>query len=548
MLGKYKSFISKIICISVIFLNHSCSKSEDKIDEKENASVSFVENSLPGGELSSQAGIARILVESQSIEWQITIGDVIEGKEFISSVSPADGGSTDSNEKETQIVSVRYNANSSLYINKQELILSSLDGTIKETIVLSQESILADAIQISLNTNSIYQTISGFGAANGIWGSYLNPSEMELALGMGDDALGLSIFRVRLPSDKNSWAGLVDIIKDANSRGVTVLASPWSPPAAWKTNNSTNGGKGVDGGARLLKEHYQDFANYINEYIEYMASNGAKVDVVSIQNEPDYEVDYEGCEYSVDEMHDFVKNYAGVITGARVVAAESFNTKHSYTDAILNDADAVNNIDIVGGHIYGSGLEPYPLVATKGKELWMTEHLLNLGSGGNPENWTEATGQDVIWDETMDMLNEIHTAMTYNWNAYIWWYARRFYSFLGDGLNGTTPGEILKRGYAMSQYSKFIRPGYVRINATSSSSDVKITAYKGDNKVVYVALNTGNSSYRLVVDNLGSSDTAQSYETSLNKNRESVILQEENGQFNMLIEGKSIMTVVMDME
>jgi len=67
--------------------------------------------------------------------------------------------------------------------------------------------------------------------------------------------------------------------------------------------------------------------------------------------------------------------------------------------------------------------------------------------------------------------------MSFNWNAYVWWYIRRYYSYLGDGEKGTTRGQILKRGFAMSQFSKFIRPGYIRVNAQSENKSIDFKNY-----------------------------------------------------------------------
>jgi len=172
-------------------------------------------------------------------------------------------------------------------------------------------------LNVTIDPNTTYQTISGFGGANAIWGTdYLTPAELALAFGTGEESLGLSIFRVRLSSAKADWAGLAGTIKVANSYNVKVLASPWSPPAQFKSNND------VVGGGYLLENRYADFANYINEFIEYMKSQSATVDVVSIQNEPDWKASYEGCEYTTSQMFNFVKNYAGTIKGAKVLAAE----------------------------------------------------------------------------------------------------------------------------------------------------------------------------------------------------------------------------------
>ena len=397
---------------------------------------------------------------------------------------------------------------------------------------------------VTIDANTTYQTISGFGGANAIWGTdYLTSSEMALAFGTGDEGLGLSIFRVRLPSVNTEWAGLASTVKGANGYNVKVLASPWSPPAQFKSNND------VAGGGYLLESRYADFAAYINEFIVYMKSQGATIDVVSIQNEPDWKASYEGCEYTPVQLFNFVKNYAGTIKGAKVLAAESLNSNHAYTDDILNDALAVKNISIVGGHLYGAGLATYQLAEQKGKEIWMTEHLLNLDSGNKPENWTATTDPKVIWTETIEMLKEIHTAMSYNWNAYIWWYIRRYYSFLGEGEKGSARGQSLKRGYAMSHFSKFIRPGYVRVKVQEEtpSTVLKMTAYTGDNKTVIVIINPSDfETPKISFGTSGSISSATAYTTSVSKSREATMITPVNNKVLVNIPANCITTVVIN--
>lgn len=148
------------------------------------------------------------------------------------------------------------------------------------------------------------------------------------------------------------------------------------------------------------------------------------------------------------------------------------------------------------------------------------------------------------------MLETIHDAMEDNWNAYIWWYLKRYYSFLGDGDQGTTAGEILERGYAFSHYSKFVRPGYERIEAEiNSGPDIKVTAYKGGNQIVIVLVNTGNiPKAGISIELPGNIPNAASvYITTLMLNRqESDITKNADGKllFNLL--PKSVTTVVLD--
>jgi len=61
------------------------------------------------------------------------------------------------------------------------------------------------------------------------------------------------------------------------------------------------------------------------------------------------------------------------------------------------------------------------------------------------------------------------------------------------------PGTITKRGYIMAQFSKFIRPGFIRIEATSEPvSGVYVSAYKKENERVIVVVN--DNSYTQNVD------------------------------------------------
>ncbi|PTN09471.1 glycoside hydrolase [Mangrovibacterium marinum] len=528
--------------LGIFFLLLSGCSTDTNDEIAVSVSLAFDESSLPTEDLPADGGDVVLDVNWANTNWTVKAGDAVSGEKFISQITPGSGGDADKGDSQTT-VTVSFSANQTMSANQQKIILRSYSGGQADTIILKQAAKPTPKINISLDPNTSYQTISGFGGANMIWGTdYLSESEMNLAFGTGDDDLGLSILRVRLSSDKNDWAGLVNTIKLANERKVKVLASPWSPPAEWKSNSST------DGGGHLQEEHYADFANYINEFIQYMDSQGATVDVVSIQNEPDWLAGYEGCEYTIAQLLNFMKNNAGSISGAKVLAAESLNSNHAYTDDILNDPNAAANLDIVGGHLYGSGLTSYPLAVQKGKEIWMTEHLLNLDSGNNPDNWTADTPVGRVWNETMEMVTEIQTCLSYNWNAYIWWYIRRYYSFLGDGERGTTRGQILKRGYAMSQFSKFIRPGYVRIKAEldNTTTALSLTAYQGDDKLVIVVVNPSDSEIPEVTIALPSSASlATAYTTSELVNRKKELLVSNDSGVGLNIPAKSIITIVV---
>lgn len=332
---------------------------------------------------------------------------------------------------------------------------------------------------VVVNLDSVHQTIRGFGAANILqWRPDMTNSELETAFGTGEGQLGFTILRLRVQPNSNEWSINVSTAKKAYDMGVTIIASPWSPPASMKTNNNLVGGE-------LRDDAYDDYAAHLNSFADFMSNNGVPIYAISVQNEPDVNVTYESCDWNSEQMVKFMRENAHAI-GTRVMAPESFQFRRQLSDPILNDSLATANLDIVAGHIYGGGLPSYPLAEAKGKEVWMTEHLSGETSQANDWSWA------------LPVAKEINDVMQAGMSAYVWWYIVRFYGPISDGeRNSGTKGEATKKGYVMSQYSRFIRPGYYRVDSQSwpATGIVSVTAYKdsSSSKVVLVAVNTGSS-------------------------------------------------------
>jgi len=348
------------------------------------------------------------------------------------------------------------------------------------------------------------------------WIDDLTPDQVDKAFGNQPGQIGFSILRVKVPNNTSLFSLQVPAAVRAKSHGAIVIASPWSPPPAMKTNNSIVGG-------RLEVSSYGAFADYLNSFADYMSSNGASLYAISLQNEPDVEVSYESCDWTPAEMINFLINYGQEFDSVKLIVAESFNFNRSQTDPILNNAEAEVHVDIIGGHIYGGGLYDYPLARSKVKEVWMTEHL----------------DTDFSWSAVLETGKEIHDCMVANFNAYLWWYIRRFYGPIDES------GNISKRGYVMSQYAKFVRPGFTRVNATTSSTpNIYVTAYKNDTNVVIVAVNRNSSSSILefsLQNDTVNSFTKYTTSASKNMNNDGMITVSE-GSFSTTLDAQSITT------
>jgi O-glycosyl hydrolase len=366
---------------------------------------------------------------------------------------------------------------------------------------------------------------------------------------MGPNQFGLSIVRTGISPVSGEWPTQVSALKTAKSYGsnVKILATPWTAPAAWKTNNSrTNGGK-------LKTDYYDDYANHLNSYVQYMRGQGVPIDVTSVQNEPDWHPDYDSMDWTGTELRDFVRDQGAKVQNTKLMVAEAVNLNYSYTDPTLNDAGARNNIGYIGGHLYGTEsagrLAPYPLAAQYNKPVWMTEWNLHAADGSGSNIWGDPSNK-AAWDETLDdIIRTVHRSMEANWSAYVWWYGKRYYSFIGDGeaAYGTTAGAPLKRGYAFSQYSKYVRPGYQRIGLTKSAkaSPLEVTAYQGGGKVTLVILNRSTSAVsNAVVQAPQNVAKAEDYLTSQTVSAASQPASVNGAQVTVNVPARSISTLV----
>ncbi len=280
-------------------------------------------------------------------------------------------------------------------------------------LVVQTGQLTAQSVTVDLNTE--YQSISGFGGVNMPgWIDDLSEDLADKAFGNEPGQMGLTILRIRVPNDTTQFFREVPTAVLARNHGAIIMGSPWSPPALLKSNNNLVGGY-------LLPENYGAFADHLLRFASYMNDSGTPLYAVSIQNEPDIGVSYESCDWYASQMIDFLEEQGSRFDTLKIIAPESFQFRRPLSDSILNDPVAEPYVDIIGGHIYGGGLFDYPLARDKGKEVWMTEHL--TGSSGPEAN---------DWPLALDLATEINDCMKANFNAYIWWYLRRFYGPLND--------------------------------------------------------------------------------------------------------------------
>jgi glucuronoarabinoxylan endo-1,4-beta-xylanase len=347
----------------------------------------------------------------------------------------------------------------------------------------------------TVDWTTTYQTITGFGAATAFQcgssdaagecngnGNRWTTQELNL---LYDQNLGIGLSLIRFKIEENGSFPYNTNILNAIAKGAQAWGAPWSPPASMKTNGS------IKNGGYLQPASYQAWATQLVNYVAALKNTyGIPVYAISVQNEPDFVASYESAQYNAQQFHDFVLNnlcptlQSVGLGNVKIVLAEQAHWNFNLTTTTKSDAAANACVGIYAAHGYNSSASSYAV--SPGQELWETEDS-DLG----PQDTSRSNG--LAWAQ------KLHAYLTIaNLNAWHYWWAVDSVTTTGQGLLNDVSGTLVipTRFYMIGQYTKFIRPGYVRIGATVSPvANTYISAYKNPTSsghVVIVAINQGS--------------------------------------------------------
>ncbi len=405
------------------------------------------------------------------------------------------------------------------------------------------------AATITVNGSTTFQTIDGFGVS-GAFGPALSLEQLDTTdqtnilnmLFSTSTGAGFSILRNNLPSDPantiepnapagpnatptytwdGSSQGQVWLAKQAESYGVkNIYLNAWSAPGFMKTNGSeANGGTlcGVPGASCSSGDWRQAYANYLVQYIKDYESAGITPTEIGFENEPELTTSYSSMIMSAAQSADFIKVLAPTLKSAGLPQqitccdAEGWGDAINYTSGIAGDATAFADTSIFTGHGY-TGAPTTSLFAAGTKHAWESE-------------WSTFDSWDPSWDSGSDAsgftwANNIYTGLTSaNLSAFFYW-AGVWFNSSDNGMlihdnNGTIAAS--KRVSAFANYSRFIRPGAVRIGATSTDGNLKLVAAKntdGSYDVVVLNANSSDTPATFALQNMVSTGTATPYLTN----------------------------------
>jgi glucuronoarabinoxylan endo-1,4-beta-xylanase len=372
-------------------------------------------------------------------------------------------------------------------------------------------------VSVAVDTTVSHQTLLGFGAATAYQAQLLSSRTDDIYQVLFVDS-GLDILRIgnwhqnqsatnTTPATPFADAATVQIVqKAAAARGgtpPTLLMSSWSPPAYLKSNGMTRppwggGSSGANPVGTLVERDgayaYSEYADWWVRSLQAYAAQGVVPDYISIQNEPDYfnrawetclfgaregssmlGISVAGYGQALDAVHNAIR--ASDLSSRPVIVGPETT---GFGDNIVQDYLANLNpaqLGAIAHHMYGSTEDnPNPdtfnasmrsvggTAATAGLPTFMTEYSPN-----------SPTMFDTAW-----LMNNALTVE--NASAYVYW--ELIWSPMPPtGLvtiassAPSSPYTINDTYYALKHFARWTDPGWVRVDARSSVSAVRASAF-----------------------------------------------------------------------
>lgn len=386
--------------------------------------------------------------------------------------------------------------------------------------------------------------------------------------------------------DWTKQAGQRWFLQAAKSRGVEkFLAFTISPPVHMTVNGKAFSSQKLN--MNIKPGLLPNYADFLVETIDNLQRNeGITFDYLSPINEPQYDwmagndgqASQEGTPATNQEMFDFTKLLSDKLSAkslkTQVVLGEAGSVNYLYENvngenrddqinaffgpSSTNIAQLPNVKKVISGHSYWTTWPVNNQVSHREKlnnrlkqfgnlNYWQTEFCIleqpgvdEVPGGGGP---VRDLGMKTALYVSRVIHNDIAVANASSWQ---WWLAlspgdyKDGLIYLDDGISNGNNGSqgdnyCLNDGFyrdsktlwALGNYSRFVRPGMVRVqipnqNAVAASTDVMLSAYKdvATKKLVIVAVNYSNASrsYKLKLSGVLKNNELTPYVTSENSN------------------------------
>lgn len=382
-------------------------------------------------------------------------------------------------------------------------------------------------------------------------------------------------------------------LQAAKNRGVDqFIAFVNSPPIQLTKNRKSHSSDGLS--ANVSKENYVAYASFLADFTEHFRKEKEiHFDYISPYNEPQWEWKggQEGSPWNNDELAGMTRVLDSVFVSKNIdskieiteagaidyltIEKDKFSNRSNQIEAFFNpeNPDYLGNLESVApkvvAHSYFTTWDmaklqkereriAEKLVKHPSLEYWMSEYCI---LENNEE--IKGKGKDLGMQTALYVARVIHADLTIaNASAWHWWLAMSPYDFK-DGLiyhdKNTLDGDFSdsKLLWAFGNYSRFIRPGAIRIkvayenfNKEKTLKDgVLISAYKNTNSdIVIVAINQKEKEIDIQLNRAAFSNFSIIGYVTDEKKDLTLLPKTTNDDGLIAISGKSITTLVLKLK
>lgn len=274
-----------------------------------------------------------------------------------------------------------------------------------------------------------------------------------------------------------------------------VFAATWSAPAWMKENGSLIRG-------HLRADAREAFARYLKRTADGYAAAGVPLYGLTLQNEPGFEpLDYPGMRIEAEGRAALFARFVGPAFAGDPAAPRLYDWDHNWDRpasplAVLADPAAAAVLSGVAWHCYYGPVGAQSEVHDRhpDKEAWMTECA---GGGWSPQfdkalhffagtvlidgarNWSRGA---ILWNIALDETHGPHLGGCRDCRGVV----------TVDVASGAITRNV--EYYALGHFSRFVRPGALRIESTSWPGRLRSVAFLNidDGSLVLILCNDGD--------------------------------------------------------
>lgn len=292
---------------------------------------------------------------------------------------------------------------------------------------------------------------------------------------------------------------LIRRAQETAGKPITMMFTPWSPPAWMKTNGSRVGG------GMLKEECYDLWAEYICRYIKQWMADGVNVQMLSAQNEPKAVQTWDSCIYSGKQEQRFIQQHLfPALQRNGLGHLQLLIWDHNKERAFERACETICNEEMermvsgVAVHWYsGDHFEALDLICQRfpGKKIVFSEACVE---------YSILAGQSQLANAQMyahEIIGDINHGLTcfLDWNLLLDEQGgpNHVGNYCDAPMMYNTKTGVLNRNLSydyIGHFSKYIQPCAVRIGLSRFGQHLEVTAVKNpDGSLCTVVLNKGTA-------------------------------------------------------